>query len=98
MPAGIVFPFAGPIANIPTGYLLCDGSSLLRASYPALFSAIGTTHGAADGTHFSLPDFRDRMHIGAYQDGSGIPKTNVTGALTQSGGSNYFNSYRWRRN
>ncbi len=86
-PTGVVYPFAGPIASIPVGYLLCDGSSLLRESYPALFSAIGVIYGAADGTHFNLPDFRDRMLVGARQDDSGTPKTNVTGLLTANGGS-----------
>jgi microcystin-dependent protein len=86
-PVGVVYPFAGAIASIPSGYLLCDGSSLLRTSYSALFSAIGVIYGSADGTHFNLPDFRDRMLIGARQDDSGVPKTNVTGALTANGGS-----------
>jgi microcystin-dependent protein len=86
-PPGVIYPFAGPIANIPAGYLLCDGASLLRSSYAALFAAIGVIYGAADGTHFNLPDYRDKMVIGAAQDDSGIPKTNVTGSLTVSGGS-----------
>jgi len=86
-PPGVVYPFAGPIANIPAGYLLCNGASLLRSSYAALFSAIGTIYGAADGTHFNIPDYRDKMIVGAYQDDSGVPKTNVTGALTASGGN-----------
>ena len=86
-PPGVIYPFAGPIANIPAGYLLCNGASLLRSSYAALFSAVGTIYGAADGTHFNLPDYRDRMMVGAYQDDSGVPKTNVTGALTASGGN-----------
>ena len=60
-PPGVVYPFAGPIANIPAGYLLCNGASLLRSSYAALFAAIGTIYGAADGTHFNLPDYRDKM-------------------------------------
>ncbi len=51
-------------ASAPTGWLLCDGSSLLRASYTDLFGVIGTTFGSADGTHFTLPDFRDRFPIG----------------------------------
>ena len=55
-PTGVIYPFAGPIANIPAGYLLCNGASLVRASYAALFSAIGTIYGAADGSHFNLPD------------------------------------------
>jgi len=86
-PVGCVYQFAGAIANIPSGYLLCNGASLLRSSYASLFAALGTLYGAADGTHFNLPDFRDKMLIGATQDDSGIPKTNVTGSLTQSGGS-----------
>jgi microcystin-dependent protein len=36
-----------------------DGSSLLRASYPDLFGKIGTTYGAVDGTHFTLPNLKD---------------------------------------
>jgi microcystin-dependent protein len=86
-PTGVVYAFAGPIANIPAGYLLCNGASLVRASYAALFSAIGTIYGATDGDHFNLPDYRDKMVIGATQDDSGIPKTNVTGSLTASGGN-----------
>jgi hypothetical protein len=37
----------------------------------------------ANGT----PDLRDRFIIGASQDGSGQARTNVTGSLTQTGGS-----------
>jgi microcystin-dependent protein len=46
-------------------WLICDGASLLRASYPDLFVVIGTTYGATDGAHFSLPDLRGRVAIGA---------------------------------
>jgi microcystin-dependent protein len=86
-PPGVIYPFAGAIANIPAGYLLCNGASLLRSSYAALFAVIGTIYGAADGSHFNIPDYRDKMIVGAYQDDSGVPKTNVTGALTASGGN-----------
>jgi microcystin-dependent protein len=48
----------------PTGWLFCDGASYLRATYPALFTAIGTTYGSADGTHFNVPDFRGRVPVG----------------------------------
>lgn len=63
MPSGAVVPYAGAAA--PTGFLLCDGSSLLRATYADLFTAIGTTYGSADGTHFTLPDLRSRVPVGA---------------------------------
>jgi len=59
---------------IPPGYLLCDGSSLLRASFPDLFAAIGTAWGAADGTHFNLPDLRDRVVIGTSPGGLGADR------------------------
>lgn len=47
------------------GCLLCDGASYLRATYAALFAAIGTVYGSVDGTHFNVPDLRGRAPIGA---------------------------------
>ena len=61
-PAGEVTMFGG--ATAPTGWLLCQGQSLLRTAYPALFAAISTTYGAADNTHFNVPDFRGRTPVG----------------------------------
>lgn len=77
MPAGTVLMYA--VASAPTGYLLCDGSSQLRATYAALFSAIGTTFGSVDGTHFNVPDFRGRTPVGTgtgtggAASGTGLP-------------------------
>jgi microcystin-dependent protein len=62
MPAGALAPYAGAAA--PTGWLLCAGQSLLRTDYPTLFAAIGTAYGAADATHFTLPDLRGRVPVG----------------------------------
>lgn len=43
----------------PPNMLEQDGRAVLRADYPDLFAAIGTTFGAGDGaTTFSLPDMR----------------------------------------
>jgi hypothetical protein len=39
-----------------------------------------------DGT-VSTPDLRDKFIVGAKQDDTGVAKTNLTGSLTQSGGS-----------
>lgn len=62
--AGMIQMFAGSIA--PRGWRFCDGSTLGRTAYSKLFAVIGTTYGAGDGsTTFNLPDFRDRMPIGA---------------------------------
>lgn len=61
---GEVIAYAGPTSP-DARWLLCDGSSLLRVDYPDLFTTIGTVYGAADGTHFSLPDLRGRTALGA---------------------------------
>lgn len=58
VPSGIIFNFAGPVANVPNGYLLCDGSSLVRDDYADLFAVIGTSWGSASATTFNLPDGR----------------------------------------
>lgn len=62
MPVGSVVLWPAPAP--PTDWLTCDGSSLLRSAFPALFAVVGTTYGAADGTHFSLPDYRGRVPVG----------------------------------
>jgi microcystin-dependent protein len=59
----------------PAGWLRCDGSTVSRATYAALFAALGGTTspwGQGDGsTTFNLPDFRGRAPIGAGQ-GAGL--------------------------
>lgn len=62
IPSGITTEFAG--ASAPNGWLLCQGQSVLRTDYPSLFTAIGTTYGSVDGTHFTLPDLRGRTPLG----------------------------------
>lgn len=88
VPTGIVFPFAG--SSTPTGYLLCDGSSVLRATYSALFTAIGTTYGSADGTHFNLPDLRGRI-IAGKDDMGGAAASRLTSTTITSGATTLGN-------
>jgi microcystin-dependent protein len=45
-------------------WLLCDGTSLSRTTYSALFALIGTTYGSVDGNTFTLPDMRARSPLG----------------------------------
>lgn len=75
IPPGSLIMFGGQAA--PAGWLWCDGSSLLRATWPGLFAAIGTSHGAVDGTHFSLPN----LAAGAF------PRGAAAGAVGASGGA-----------
>ena len=57
IPIGSIFPFAG--TNVPSGWLLCDGSAFEASAYPALAAAIGGTFGT------NVPDLRDRFAMGA---------------------------------
>jgi microcystin-dependent protein len=62
-PMGTVSLFAG--ATAPTGWMLCDGTAISRATYSVLFALIGTTYGEGDTTTtFNLPDLRDKFAIG----------------------------------
>ena len=62
VPTGTVSAFAG--SSAPTGYLLCDGSSVNRTTYAALFGVISTTYGSVDSNTFNLPDLRGRVIAG----------------------------------
>lgn len=56
----------------PTGWLICDGSAVSRATYNTLFLIIGTTYGVGDGaTTFNLPDLRQRFPLGKAASGTG---------------------------
>lgn len=83
IPAGIGAPWYGA-GTPPPGWLLCFGQSLLRAQYPALFNAIGTTYGSVDGTHFSIPDCRGRGEAGLDNMG-GVAANRIGTVVTDSG-------------
>jgi microcystin-dependent protein len=70
VPSGAVFYFA--MTSAPTGYLSCDGSAVSRTTYADLYTAIGDTFGAGDGsTTFNLPDLRGEFVRGYNSAGSG---------------------------
>lgn len=68
VPSGAVFYVA--MADVPTGYLICNGAPLSTSSYPSLFSAIGYTYGGGGGT-FYLPDLRGQF-IRGWDAGRGL--------------------------
>lgn len=62
-PYGAIQAYAG--SNAPTGWLLCDGSTISRTTYANLFSVIGSTYGGGDGsTTFTLPYLKDKFILG----------------------------------
>jgi microcystin-dependent protein len=66
IPIGTILPFAGDKA-LPSGFLLCDGSSVRLEKYPVLFDVIGWTYTSSRGdeSEFRLPDLRGRAAIGS---------------------------------
>jgi len=63
VPTATIIMYAADTA--PNGWLVCDGSPILRAQFPNLFNVIGEQFGEGDGsTTFNLPDLRDRMPLG----------------------------------
>lgn len=61
-----------PLASAPAGWLKANGAAVSRTAYADLFSRIGTTFGAGDGsTTFNLPDYRGEFLRG-FDDGRGL--------------------------
>ena len=64
MPTGTIIPYAG--ADEPSGWFICSGQIVSRATYGDLFSVISTTYGVGDGsTTFGIPDLRGLFVRGA---------------------------------
>ena len=78
VPAGAMLFFG--MLTPPTGWLKTNGASYLRASYPALFNAIGTTFGSVDGNSFNMPDVRAYIPR-PLDDGRGVDASRVIGSL-----------------
>lgn len=84
-PVGSIIPYLG--GDVPYGWLLANGASVLRTQYDKLFALIGTKFGSADEAHFNLPNLHHRFiegtttlsEVGSYVE-AGLP--NIEGALT----------------
>ncbi len=79
-------PIGGVVAwttsTAPTGYLLCDGNQVSRATFKPLFDVIGTTYGAGDGsTTFHLPNLKGRFPLGKADAGTGSTLAGTFGSL-----------------
>jgi microcystin-dependent protein len=64
---GEIRAYSGASMSAPNaaGWYLCDGSAKSRTAFVSLFSVVGTTFGAGDGsTTFNLPDLRGKFPMG----------------------------------
>ena len=70
VPSGVVAYFAS--SSAPSGWLKANGAAVSRTTYASLFSAIGTTWGAGNGsTTFNVPDLRGYF-MRPWDDGRGV--------------------------
>ena len=64
----------------PTGYIKANGAAVSRTTYADLFTAIGTTYGAGDGSStFNVPDLRGEFMRG-WDDSRGIDTSRAFGS------------------
>lgn len=84
-PIGTILSYGGN--NIPSGYLLCDGSEISKETYKDLYEIIGDTYGTStDNTKFKLPNLIGKFiqgannNLGTNKD-AGLP--NITGEFYQ---------------
>lgn len=72
-----------PVATLPFGWLMCDGSLVSTTQYAKLFSIIGYTYGGS-GSVFRLPDLRGEF-IRGWDNGRGVDVNRALGSF--QGGS-----------
>lgn len=87
IPVGAMIPFTGPLANIPTGFLLADNSEVDRVVYADLFAAIGTSWGEGDGVNtFNIP-LGEGVGVKGVDNGSGNDPDAATRTAVNTGGN-----------
>lgn len=106
IPPGTVIYYLGD--DIPNGFLLTNGASVLKTDFPLLYAAIGDKFGNVDDQHFNLPNTHHRFlegttniaEVGTYVS-AGLPNitgfSNIAGyfdPLTEAGGA-LSASTRW---
>lgn len=80
VPPGIVGHFA--MDTPPEGWLRCNGADVSRTTYAALFAAIGTRFGSANGSTFRLPDLRGEF-IRGWDNGRGLDPGRSFGSMQE---------------
>jgi len=88
--AGMVSYFARSTA--PAGWLKCNGAAISRTTYARLFAAIGTTHGAGNGsTTFNVPDLRGEF-LRSWDDSRGVDSGRAFGSAQADAVLNHTHS------
>lgn len=91
LPVGTVLCYAGNAP--PDGYLECNGASISRLKYRALFHEIGTTYGSNSSTTFKLPDLRGEF-VRGWDHGRGVDAGRDLGSFQEDA----FKSHNHKHN
>lgn len=82
-PTGAITDFAGGAA--PVGWLLCKGQQVSRVDYAALYTVIGDTYGAGDGsTTFNVPNLQGKVVAGVSDSDSTFDLADTQGGKTHT--------------
>jgi microcystin-dependent protein len=92
IPTGTILNFAGTV--VPSGYLLCDGSSYLQTKYASLFSAIGISFGSPSPGLFCVPDLRGRFLRGRDGGAGNDPDAATRQSVNGSNAGDAVGSYQ----
>ena len=88
LPAGTLVSYSG--TTIPSGFLLCNGQSFNKNTYPNLFSAIGYKYGGS-GDNANVPNINNRT-LWATTNTANVGKTleaglpNISGSISPVAG------------
>ncbi len=83
-PSGTIVAYGGD--NAPSGWALCNGQTLSRSTYSALYAIIGNRFGSGDNsTTFHVPDFRGQFLRGRDGGVGRDPDRGSRGAMNGGG-------------
>lgn len=92
-PAGSISAYGG--SSVPVGWLECNGAVVSRTTYSTLFTAIGTTFGAGDGSNtFGIPDLRGEF-IRGWDHGKGTDSGRSLGTAQSDDIKSHTHSVPW---
>lgn len=80
-PPGLIVSYAGSVSAVdaPSGWLLCDGRSVMKSTYSKLYEKIGTTYGSINDKSFNLPNLKGRVVMGFCDVTASTSLTGVAG-------------------
>ena len=82
-------------STAPTGFLAANGGQVSRATYAALYAAIGTRFGDGNGsTTFNLPDLRGEF-IRGWDNGRGVDTGRTLGSWQSDAFKQHRHTYTW---